>query len=231
MPTAIPFTALGRGNGFPFCLDPALIAPFLNYDLTDPIELDVLMNFFWNLYDITSMDFTFVKRSYDFTNGEFVEETISLQKTSFSAKGVGVVSAPLPEPFEKVCFDSSRYYIVDLDKDGDPNESPSAELRVTPSLNENGEYCLAYQIQSTGSSIFSPTLGEDFAESESTEPFPGYPNGITFSTVPGGELDLPLNDDGDTTTIEFVGITDDTDVSTTTTPSSASASADFYTYS
>ena len=61
MPTATPFTALGRGNGFPFCLDlQALINAYGDiWDRTEPISLNSLMSLFWNLYEINSLSFTF----------------------------------------------------------------------------------------------------------------------------------------------------------------------------
>ena len=61
MPTATSFTALGRGNGFPFCLDfQALINAYGDiWDRTQSISLNSLMFLFWNLYEFNSLSFTF----------------------------------------------------------------------------------------------------------------------------------------------------------------------------
>ena len=48
MPTADSFTALGRGNGFPFCIDEKLDVS--SYDAVQPLTLAQAMKIYWNLH-------------------------------------------------------------------------------------------------------------------------------------------------------------------------------------
>ncbi len=48
MPTADTFTALGRGNGFPFCIDEKLDVS--SYDAVQPLTLAQAMKIYWNLH-------------------------------------------------------------------------------------------------------------------------------------------------------------------------------------
>jgi len=48
MPTATPFTALGTGNGFPFCIDEKLDVS--SYDAVQPLTFAQAMKIYWNLH-------------------------------------------------------------------------------------------------------------------------------------------------------------------------------------
>ena len=52
MPTADSFTALGRGNGFPFCLTKKDVS---GYAFVEPLTLQQVMNWRWNLYSASGL--------------------------------------------------------------------------------------------------------------------------------------------------------------------------------
>jgi hypothetical protein len=67
MPTADPFTALGKGNGFPFCIDEKLDVS--SYDAVQPLTLAQAMKIYWNLHGATG----FFKFPADQTGNPIIE--------------------------------------------------------------------------------------------------------------------------------------------------------------
>ena len=79
MPVAKRFTSLGRGNGFPFCVqhstDSVITAFDGHSDTVSPetyrvreVTLTEAMNFIWNLYSVDFASFTSGGATYNFTN-------------------------------------------------------------------------------------------------------------------------------------------------------------------
>ena len=126
MPTATPFTALGRGNGLPFCCLPVDIIdnppdPSNNryrwYDLCpETFTLEEVMGWFWNVSDYTSTAFRW--GIYDTTENEwlsqytfylnlsearsaFPNESIGENKAGVLYDGLGVIRDI--EPYKRVC--------------------------------------------------------------------------------------------------------------------------------
>lgn len=50
MPTADSFIALGRGNGFPYCLGKRDVS---GYAFVEPLTLNQAMNIWWNIYSLS----------------------------------------------------------------------------------------------------------------------------------------------------------------------------------
>jgi hypothetical protein len=209
MPTAIPFTALGRGNGFPFCLDFQELIDLNGdiWDRTQPISLNSLMSLFWNLYEINSLSFTF-----DFTTSRGVtgsEEYTNKGSVSYSTTALNGLSG---EPYKRVCFTSLLHQynqVLESSVTSEPVEDGS--FSFLPTLDDNDNYCLAYSIDA--GEIMSPRLAA--AQSVSTH---------------GGVVDiqLPLDDEGNTTVIKIVGLDFLNDDTTTATGGAITSS--FYTY-
>ena len=208
MPTAIPFTALGRGNGFPFCLDFQELIDLNGdiWDRTQPISLNSLMSIFWNLYEINSLSFTF-----SFTTslgGTGTGEYTNKGSVSYG----GTPSGVLGEPYKRVCFTSLLYQynqILESSVTSEPVED--GNFSFLPTLDDNKNYCLEYSIDTVD--IKSQRLAA--AQSVSTN---------------GGVVDiqLPLDDEGNTTVIKIVGfdfLNDDT-----TTATGGTITSNFYTY-
>ena len=138
MPTAIPFTALGRGNGFPFCLDlQALINVHGDiWDRTEPIAISPLMSLLWNLYEFNSLSFTF-----NFTTssgGSGSEEYEKQGSVSYDGEIFDAV-----EPYKRVCFTDNALPIVQI---LDSQNTFEGEFFFVPTLNDDNNYCLAYSI-------------------------------------------------------------------------------------
>lgn len=209
MPTAIPFTALGRGNGFPFCLD---FQELINlngdiWDRTQPISLNSLMSLFWNLYEINSLSFTF-----SFTTsrgGSGVREYTNKGSVSYAETALNGLSG---EPYKRVCFTSLLHQynqILESSVTSEPVEDGS--FSFLPTLDDNDNYCLAYSINA--GEIMSPRL----AAAQSVSTFGGVV-----------DIQLPLDDEGNTTVIKIVGfnfLNDDT-----TTATGGAITSSFYTY-
>lgn len=87
MPTATSFTALGRGNGFPYC---NLRVDVSQYDNFAALSLSEAMNVYWNLYGMSA----------SFTSS--LSESSQNVNYSFNKNGSGspIIS---PEPIERIC--------------------------------------------------------------------------------------------------------------------------------
>ena len=230
MPTADSFTALGRGNGFPFCLDtvPALESAFSSnsdgainsivLDRTDAVSLEDLVFFFWNLSEFTTC--TFVN---SFTNSDSSSGTTTVDTGSSDIREAQVIvggegldlgnKLKLMEPKDRVCLEDNvanpRIFIQSL------RVSPSSPryttgFYVTPGLTSGGDPCIAYALNSE---CMNPRLANVI----------GFANGSEVS------VNLPLNSSGDTVAIKIVGV--DYGSGNTTTATSGNIVADFYTYS
>ena len=128
MPTAIPFTALGKGNGFPFtCKNStdAVINAFnghLDYvkafvpgaaDQTDgrvyrvrEVSLTEAMKYIWNLYQVTFADFTESSSgdTASFYSSDPGDPTLSYGIFKYSGDGENYInSAAAGQPRERVC--------------------------------------------------------------------------------------------------------------------------------
>jgi len=120
MPTATSFTALGRGNGFPFCLinatNSAIIAVDGNNFVGRPLEgvlkvkeftLNDILPYFWNLYSVTfptvadgGLTHTFasdgIYKIGPFSDGYVnAEEVVPKKRVCF---GLGLTLSPLTNP-------------------------------------------------------------------------------------------------------------------------------------
>ena len=209
MPTATPFTALGRGNGFPLCLDFQELIDLNGdiWDRTQPISLNSLMSLFWNLYEINSLSFTF-----SFTTsrgGSGVAEYTNKGSVSYAETALNGLSG---EPYKRVCFTSLLHQynqILESSVTSEPVEDGS--FSFIPTLDDNDNYCLAYSINA--GEIMSPRL----AAAQSVSTFGGVV-----------DIQLPLDDEGNTTVIKIVGfnfLNDDT-----TTATGGAITSSFYTY-
>lgn len=127
MPTATPFTALGAGNGFPFCIeeDPNMSAGY---------TLGQVMNVFWNIKTINVANLSFSHTQSD-----------PYEPPSFQ---ISVEKLDCREPRERVCS-VSRYeenIVDDFTYDGDPDKdyfdyvygTMSVRLKFKPHKGEVG---------------------------------------------------------------------------------------------
>jgi len=203
MPTAIPFTALGRGNGFPFCLDlQALINVHGDiWDRTEPIAISPLMSLLWNLYEFNSLSFTF-----NFTTssgGSGSEEYEKQGSVSYDGEIFDAV-----EPYKRVCFTDNALPIVQI---LDSQNTFEGEFFFLPTLDDDNNYCLAYSISTPD--IQSPKLAA--TQSRPTN------GGVA-------EIQFPLDDNENTAVIKTVGF--DFGNGDTTTATGGSITSNFYTY-
>jgi len=129
MPTATPFTALGRGNGFPFCCltidiinnppDPSN-DPYRLYDLCpETFTLGEVMNWYWNVSDYTSTGWSY--GTFRISNNELLnhytyylnldEARAAFPQLNIDEDHVGVEYQPNfgvirdTEPYKRVCSD------------------------------------------------------------------------------------------------------------------------------
>ena len=210
MPTAKSFTALGRGNGFPFCLDlEELIEAYGDiWDITEPIPIGSLVFLLWNLYAFNSLSFTF-----NFTTslgGTGTEEYTNDGPVSYGGEALDAV-----EPYKRVCFTDNRFPLVQdlLSDPGDGFNIFDGEFFFFPTLDDNGNYCLAYVIDAND--IQSPKLA------------------ATNSRPTNGEvaqIQFPLDGEGNSITIKTVGF-DFGNNDTTTATGGTIEKPNFYTYS
>ena len=209
MPTATPFTALGRGNGFPLCLDLQALKRQHGdiWDRTQPISLNSLMSLFWNLYEINSLSFTFSFTTSLGATGS--EEYTNKGSVSYSTTALNGLSG---EPYKRVCFTDNAIPIIQILESSVTSEPvEDGSFSFLPTLDDNDNYCLAYSID-TGD-IKSPRL----ADAQSISTFGGVV-----------DIQLPLDDEGNTTVIKIVGfdfLNDDT-----TTATGGAITSSFYTY-
>jgi hypothetical protein len=230
MPAATPFTALGRGNGFPFCLDnvSTLESAFSSnsdgaidsivLDRTDAVSLDDLMFFFWNLSELTTCTFVNSFTSSDGSSGTTTTNTGSsdIKEAQIPSGGSGLDlgnTLKSTQPRDRVCLEESatdpRIFIQSL-RQGSSSALYTQGFYVTPSLTSGGDPCIAYALNSV---IKNPRLADVI----------GTANGSEVS------VNLPLNSSGATVAIKIVGV--DSGSGNTTTATSGIIAADFYTYS
>jgi len=94
MPTATPFTALGRGNGFPFCPTKVDVSTF---DNVRELTLAEAMKIFWNLYSGTpTLSYSWTYTSPTPPNPESYSYSASLNSE--------VVLTPDKYPHDRVCY-------------------------------------------------------------------------------------------------------------------------------
>jgi hypothetical protein len=205
MPTATPFTALGRGNGFPFCLDlQALINVHGDiWDRTEPIAINPLMSLLWNLYVFNSLSFTFTFTTS--LGGAGAEEYTNQGSVSYDGTAF---DGPPGEPYKRVCFTDNALPIVQI---LDSQNTFEGEFFFLPTLDDDNNYCLAYIIDTPD--IKSPKLAA--TQSRPT-------NGEV------AEIQFPLDDEGNTTVIKAVGF--DFGNGDTTTATGGAITSNFYTY-
>ena len=227
MPIATRFTALGRGNGFPFCLDnvAALDSAFSNnldgaidsivLDRTDAVPLKDLVFFFWNLSEFTTCTFVNSFTSRDGSSGTTTTSTggSDIKEAQIPSGGSGLNlgnTLKSTEPIDRICLEESttdpRIFIQSL-RVGSSTPLYTQGFYVTPSLTSEGDPCIAYALNG---SLKNPLYAGDSA------------NGAQVS------VNLPLNNSGDTVAIKVVGV--DLGSGNTTTATSGSIVADFYTY-
>ena len=102
MPTADPFTALGKGNGFPFCIDEKLDVS--SYDAVQPLTFAQAMKIYWNLHGAVG----FFKFPADETGNPIIEVNDINDQDFIDYDGVtgGINednSGTPKEPKERVC--------------------------------------------------------------------------------------------------------------------------------
>jgi len=230
MPTADSFTALGRGNGFPFCLDnvSTLESAFSSntdgainsivLDRTDAVPLEDLVSFFWNLSEFTTCTFVNSFTNSDGSSGTTTVDTggsdITEAQVIVGGEGLDVGDTlKSTEPRERVCLEDNvanpRIFIQSL-REGSSSPRYTTGFYVTPSLTSGGDPCIAYALNSQ---CKNPRLANVI----------GFANGSEVS------VNLPLNSSGDTVAIKIVGV--DYGSGDTTTATSGNIVADFYTYS
>jgi hypothetical protein len=230
MPTATSFTALGRGNGFPFCLNnvAALESAFSSnsdgaidsivLDRTSAVSLDDLMFFFWNLSELTTCTFVNSFTSGDGSSGTTTTNTggSDIKEAQIPSGGSGLDlgnTLKSTQPRERVCLEESatdpRIFIQSL-RQGSSSPLYTQGFYVTPSLTSGGDPCIAYALNS---SLKNPRFADAI----------GTANGSEVS------VNLPLNSSGATVAIKIVGI--DSGGGNTSTAVSGNIVADFYTYS
>ncbi len=168
MPIATKFTALGRGNGFPFCLDnvAALDSAFSNnfdgaidsivLDRTDAVPLKDLVFFFWNLSEFTTCTFVNSFTSRDGSSGTTTTSTggSDIKEAQIPSGGSGLNlgnTLKSTEPIDRICLEESttdpRIFIQSL-RVGSSTPLYTQGLYVTPSLTSEGDPCIAYALKS-----------------------------------------------------------------------------------
>ena len=226
MPTATSFTALGRGNGFPFCLEDNVseldnafstntdgAIESVRFDKTDAISLENLMFFFWNLHKFTTLSFVsnFTNSSGSGTTTDSGEGTIISVQVEDGQTGLGSsTNFSTTEPRARVCKQEEDIYIANMGAAGGASEFTQGFYFI-PSRTSGGDPCIAYALNRPGGAM-NPAIANEL----------GTANGSEVS------VNLPLNSSGATTAIKIVGITSGSFSSTAV---SGNIVADFYTYS
>jgi len=153
MPTATPFTALGAGNGFPFCLipiDEINNAPWELWELCpETFTLVEVMNWFWNGHDYTSTKIAYGRylksdgslvRSYtwylDYSEADAAWPSGTLSDVGQGLNFPSLGSARTIEPYQRVCSSSVRLRFSELTAFADSDRIISIRI-VYDSVNDN----------------------------------------------------------------------------------------------
>ena len=119
MPEATPFTALGNGNGFPFCPEKIDVSSYDRWvtlggtqkgssptDEEIQLSLKIAMAFFWNLYKIPAAAVAEADAS---PAGTAIAEVTEAEISAFVSGG------NVTEPEERVCSDATEGYASEVD--------------------------------------------------------------------------------------------------------------------
>lgn len=105
MPTATPFSALGAGNGFPFCLTKVNVSL---YEYVNPMTLEQAMKFRWNSYSVE------MSASYnpvgDPFNGNVSNPTVDDRIDNGTDENPSGYQVGDREPAKRVCGSVGRSY-------------------------------------------------------------------------------------------------------------------------
>jgi len=111
MPTATAFTALGRGNGFPFCVTQRTSSTNTTGS-SMTFSLEKVMEIYWKYSNPTGTD-TSVVETPDGGNGPLPQVNISSNASQSFFAGRPFNSAPtFIEPFKRVCGNSNSLGII-----------------------------------------------------------------------------------------------------------------------
>lgn len=187
MPTATQFTALGRGNGFPFCLGAG--TP-IGYDLCpESFTLAEIMEWFWN--------------SEDYVGGEFTYNLVNMEDESYARRfevhfdpdggpgggssDVGLQIDGIPtrdlEPIDRVCAEgiSMQYNVFRALGGGAFNFLDTRTLYMEIIYNEEDDYQIAVNApDGTHTGTLTYVEGIRNPDDEATLALP-MPNGKTLS--------------------------------------------------
>ena len=110
MPTATPFTALGRGNGFPFCVNRRTSSTNTTGS-SMTFSLEKVMEIYWKYSNPTGTDTSVVETPEDPNDPISVNISSDASESFFASRQFN--SAPtFIEPFKRVCGNSNSLGII-----------------------------------------------------------------------------------------------------------------------